>query len=196
MNRIFLLATMFALSAPAAFAEIDTDGLIGRFQDDGYTTIEVTRGLTQTKVEAINQDSKVEVVFDNASGQVLDQEFDTPEADDDTQPGVTVRDRNRDFVDSGDQEDDQEDDLDDGQDDNQSDDQDEDRGEDDADEDRGDDNRGDDDRGDDDQGDDGQGDDDQGDDDHGDDDRGDDDRGSDRSGGDDRDSDDRGGDDD
>ena len=110
MKRIFAIAAMFALPASVGFAAIDTDGLISRFQGDGYTTIEVTRGINETKVEAIRNNEKVEVVYDNATGSVLETEFGTPDADDDIRPGVTVRDRNRDFVrDDDDRDDDQDD---------------------------------------------------------------------------------------
>ncbi|MFM7655529.1 MAG: PepSY domain-containing protein, partial [Paracoccaceae bacterium] len=124
MKRIFALAAFFALPAGASFANIDTNGLISQFQGDGYTTIEVTRGITETKVEAIRNNEKVEVVYDNATGAVLETEFGTPDADDDIRPGVTVRDRNRDFVRD---DDDRDDDLDDDRDDDRDDDLDDDR---------------------------------------------------------------------
>lgn len=149
MKRIFALAAMFALPASVGFAAIDTDGLISRFQGDGYTTIEVTRGINETKVEAIRNNEKVEVVYDNATGSVLETEFGTPDADDDIRPGVTVRDRNRDFVrDDDDRYDDQDDDQDDDRDDYR----DDDNGGDDngSDDNGGDDNGGDDNGGDDD----------------------------------------------
>ena len=105
MNRIFLIAALFAapaLTATTALAEIDTDGLIANYQSEGYTTIEVTRGLNQTKVEAIRNTEKVEVVYDNATGTALKSEFGTAEAGDDIRDGVSVRNRNRDFVRGGD----------------------------------------------------------------------------------------------
>ncbi len=178
MKRIFALAAMFALPASVGFAAIDTDGLISRFQGDGYTTIEVTRGINETKVEAIRNNEKVEVVYDNATGSVLQTEFGTPDADDDIRPGVTVRDRNRDFVrDDDDRDDDQDDDRDDDQDDDRDDDRDDDNG---SDDDGGDDNGSNDDGGDD----------------NGSDDNGSDDNGGDDNGGDDNGGDDNGGDDD
>ena len=173
MKRIFALAAMFALPASVGFAAIDTDGLISRFQGDGYTTIEVTRGINETKVEAIRNNEKVEVVYDNATGSVLETEFGTPDADDDIRPGGTVRDRNRDFVRD---DDDRDDDQDDDQDDDRDDDRDDDNG---SDDDGGDDNGGDDNGGDDNGGDDNGSDDNGGDDDGGDDDGGDDNGGDD-----------------
>lgn len=98
MKRIFLIAALFALPTTTALAAIDTDGLIAGYQAEGYTTIEVTRGTTQTKVEAIRGTEKLEVVYDNETGATLKSELGAPEADDDILPGVTVRDRARDFV--------------------------------------------------------------------------------------------------
>jgi hypothetical protein len=197
MKRIFALAAMFALPATVSFAAIDTNGLISRFQGDGYTTIEVTRGINETKVEAIRNNEKVEVVYDNATGAVLETEFGAPDADDDIRPGVTVRDRNRDFVrDDDDRDDDGDDDQDDDRDDdNGSDDDgsdDNDNGSDDNDSD----DNGSDDNGGDDNGSDDNGGDDNGSDDNGGDDNGGDDNGSDDNGGDDNGGDDNGGDDD
>jgi len=182
MKRIFALAAMFALPATISFAAIDTDGLISRFQGDGYTTIEVTRGINETKVEAIRNNEKVEVVYDNTTGSVLETEFGAPDADDDIRPGVTVRDRNRDFVRDDDDRDADSDD--DGSDD--------DNGRDDD----GSDDNGSDDNGSDDHAGNDNGGDDYGGDDHGGDDRGGDDRGADDHGGDDHGGDDHGGDDD
>lgn len=147
MKRIFLLATMCALPASAGFAAIDTDGLISRFQGEGYTTIEVTRGLDETKVEAIRTNEKVEVIFDNATGAVLETEYGAPDANDDTRPGVNVRDRARNFARNGDEDESAAVDRDD----DNADDSEDDR-EDGRDDDRGGDDNGDDDRGGDDHG--------------------------------------------
>lgn len=106
MKRIFLIAALFALPTTTALAAIDTDGLIAGYQSEGYTTIEVTRGTTQTKVEAIRGTEKLEVVYDNETGATLKSELGAPEADDDILPGVTVRDRARDFVGNDDEDED------------------------------------------------------------------------------------------
>lgn len=171
MKRIFLIAALYALPT-ASFAAIDTDGLVAGYQADGYTAIEVTRGPNQTKVEAVRGGSKVEVVYDNATGAALKSEHDTAEADDDIKPGVSVRDRNRDFTGDDDSADDN------GSDDNGSDDS-------------GSDDNGDDDNGNGNGGDDGSG---HGSDDHGGDDNGGSGHGSDGHGGDDHGGDDHGSD--
>lgn len=146
MKRIFLIAAMLALPSTVALAAIDTDGLISSYQAEGYTTIEVTRGLSETKVEAIREGAKIEVIYDNATGAVLKRESGSAEPGDDIRPGVTLRDRNRNFLndDDGDDDgDDMNDDRNDDRDDDRDDDHDDDRGHDD----RGGDDRGGDDRG-------------------------------------------------
>jgi hypothetical protein len=98
MKRIFLIAALFALPSTAALALIDTDGLVAGYQADGYTAIEVTRGLTQTKIEAIRGTEKIEVIYDNETGATLSSMLGTPAADDDLLPGVTVRDLSGNFL--------------------------------------------------------------------------------------------------
>ena len=142
MKRIFLIAALFALPTTTALAAIDTDGLIAGYQSEGYTTIEVTRGTTQTKVEAIRGTEKLEVVYDNETGATLKSELGAPEADDDILPGVTVRDRARDFV--GDDDDSSDDDGEDSNDDGDDHDSGDDHGDDGDDHDSGDDHGGDD----------------------------------------------------
>ncbi len=101
MTRIFLIAALLALPSTAALAQIDTSGLIAGYQADGYTAIEVTRGLNQTKVEAIRGSDKVEVVYDNATGEVLKTENGLADASDDIRQGVSIRSRDRDFTRDG-----------------------------------------------------------------------------------------------
>lgn len=100
MTRIFLIAAMFGLPT-AALAQIDTAGLIAGYQAEGYTSIEVTRGVNQTKVEAVRDTFKVEAVYDNDTGATLKSETGTVGAGDDMRDGVRVRDRNEDFVSGG-----------------------------------------------------------------------------------------------
>ena len=88
----------------------DTDQLVSDLQAQGFTRIEVKNGLTQTKVEAIRGTEKVETVFDRATGAVIEQEIERVDSDDDTAPGVSIRDRNRDFADAGRSDDDDDDD--------------------------------------------------------------------------------------
>lgn len=110
MKRIFALAAMLAIPASMSLAAINTDELVKSYQDQKYTTIEVTVGLNQTKVEAIRNNEKIEVVYDNETGNVLETELGTPDADDDITPGVTVRYDNDDSVNDDDLDDDSKDD--------------------------------------------------------------------------------------
>lgn len=110
MTRIFLIAALFALPTTAAFAAIDTNALISGLQADGYTRIEVTRGIDQTKVEAIKGDTKAETVYDNETGAVISNEVGIPDADEDIRTGVTIRDRNRNFADADQSDEDSSDD--------------------------------------------------------------------------------------
>lgn len=126
MKRTTFMAAVFALAANIALAQDATQGAVEQFQADGYTRIEVKTGPTQTKIEAIKGDTKVEVVIDNATGAVLKRETETVEADDDTAPGVFFDSRDDDFVDGddGDDTDDGDDDDDDDGDDDDGDDDD------------------------------------------------------------------------
>lgn len=156
MKRTFLLASALLLTGQAALA-LTSEQVIDDLTAQGYTRIEVRNGLTQTKVEAIRGTTKLEVIYDQATGAVLKTETEAVEPGDDTTPGISVRNRNRDFVRvsgrddsddsdddvSGSDDDDDEDDRDDDRDDDRNDDRDDDRG----DSDRGGDDRGGDDRG-------------------------------------------------
>ncbi len=158
--HLALLATAFSLTGGAALA-LTTQQVIDTLSTQGFTRIEIKTGPTQIKVEAIRGTEKLEQVFDSASGTILKSETEAVRPGENTAPGVSIRDRNRDFL------------RDEGNDDAGDDDGDDDNG-DDANDDDGDDDNGDDasdDNGDDDNGDDGNNDDDD-DDDDGDDDHG------------------------
>lgn len=97
-RRLILAATIF-MGGTAAHSQDVTDQVIDRLQQDGFTRIEVQRGLTETKVEAIRGQMKLEVVYDRETGDVLKQETEAVGPGDDTAPGLQVRNRNRDFLD-------------------------------------------------------------------------------------------------
>ncbi len=151
MFRTLLLTTAAtALSAAAAFAEINAQDVVSAYQAEGFTRVEVKTGPTQVKVEAIRGTAKREVVYDRATGAVLKTETERVNAGDDTAPGVEISRENRDFTgrdDSDDDSDDSYDDSDDSYDDSDDRDDDSDDRDDDRDDDRGDDNGGDRDRG-------------------------------------------------
>lgn len=98
MKHSLTLAAFLAFAGGAASAEINVDSIVADYQAQGYSRIEVVNGLTQTKLEAIRGTEKLEVVLDRATGAVLKSETETVGAFENTQPGISVRDRNRDFV--------------------------------------------------------------------------------------------------
>lgn len=125
MKRTTFMAAVFALAASIALAQDATQSTVDQFQADGYTRIEVKVGPTQTKIEAIRGDTKVEVVIDKATGAVLKREVETVRPGENTTPGVFIDSRDDDFVD-GDDDDGEDDDGDDGDDDDSDDDDDDD----------------------------------------------------------------------
>ena len=174
-KQLVMMAAAMALYGTTALAVVTAEDVVASLQADGYSWIEVKRGPTQIKVEAVKGTSKVEKIIDIETGRVLQTETENADPEDMGRTGVQIRDRDRDF-------------LDDGSDDNGGDDDDDSDDDNGGDDDEGnDDNGGDDDEGDDDNGGDRGGDDDEGDDDNGGDrggdDDGDDDRGDDNGGG-------------
>jgi hypothetical protein len=162
--KISILAATALLIAgtTAAMAAWDQDQTIVDLQAQGFTRIEIVIGATQAKVEASNGTTKVETIYDLATGGVVKTESESIDPSDVKSPGVGVRTTNRDtFISDDDHEDDHggvrgghgaDDEADD---DHGGGDDDEDDGEDDhGDHDGGDDDGGDDDGGDDDDGDD------------------------------------------
>jgi hypothetical protein len=113
MKRLLLTTAAFAFAATMATAAINTDDLVADFQAEGYTRVEVKVGLSQIKVEAIKGEVKREVIYDIESGAILKDETETVEADDDTAPGVEIKNVDKDFVDGDDEQDDDDDDDDD-----------------------------------------------------------------------------------
>lgn len=96
-KSMITLAFGLMISASGAFA-ITADEVISDFQGQGFTRTEVRVGPTQIKVEGIRGTEKVEVIYDRATGQVLKTETELVSAGENTAPGVSVRERNRDFV--------------------------------------------------------------------------------------------------
>jgi hypothetical protein len=97
------LSLSLAVWGSAALAAVTAESVISDFQAQGYDRIEVKKGPTQMKVEAIRGTEKVEVVIDTATGGVLKRETATASIREQGQTGVEVKERARDFVDgSGD----------------------------------------------------------------------------------------------
>ena len=129
-----------ALTAGAALAQqqIDTQALAAKYQADGYTRVEIKVGATQVKVEAIRGTTKIETIYDAATGAVLKTETSTVGAGENTTPGVKISNKSGSFLDD-DESDDENDDESDDEDDDEKDDDDEDDDEDDDDDDEDDD---------------------------------------------------------
>jgi hypothetical protein len=92
-----------ALSASVAYAAIDAQALADSYLAEGYDFVEVKQGPTQTKVEAIRDTTKVEVVYDNETGAILSQEEEAADAEDIGRTGSQVRSVDRDFEDGDDE---------------------------------------------------------------------------------------------
>jgi hypothetical protein len=93
-NRDFLRVPV-SLSAGSA---VDTEALISDLRSQGYDFIEVKRGPTQTKVEATRGGEQLEIVFDNATGEVLKREVGRADARDIGRSGIEIDTEDRDFV--------------------------------------------------------------------------------------------------
>ncbi len=134
MFRKTLLTAKAALllSASMGFAATDyASRLANAYLEHGYTHIEVETGPTQTRVEAYKEGMKVEVVYDNETGEILTRTVEPGVAEgpgDDVEFNV----ESHDFVepphddDGEDEEDDDEEDDDEEDDDDDEDDEDED----------------------------------------------------------------------
>ena len=96
-TKLLCYTAAVTLSAGAAFAAIDGNQLANDYLSQGYTFVEVKIGPTQTKVEAIKDASKVEVVYDNETGAIVKQETEAVSGDDATQTGSEVTNVGQDF---------------------------------------------------------------------------------------------------
>lgn len=96
-RSIGILGVTFILAAGSA-AALTPDEAIRALQADGFSRVELRVGPTQMKAEAIRGSEKVEIIYDLATGQILKKEIEPLRADDDTRPGVSIRNGTRDFV--------------------------------------------------------------------------------------------------
>lgn len=145
MKKTLLATTAaLALATSPALAQSATDQIIADLQAQGFTYIEIKEGPSQIKVEAVRDGTKLEVVYDAATGDILKQETEAAEGEYATRTGVEIDTDDEDFLDDdemddeGDDEDDDEegdDEEGDDEDDDEYDDDDEDDDEDDDDED-------------------------------------------------------------
>ena len=98
MKRILLMTAALIVAGTMASAAITAQSLVDTFKAQGYTRIEVKTGLTQIKLEAVKGTTKVETIYDIATGQALKTETEAVGVFDDTAPGVELSNRNRDFL--------------------------------------------------------------------------------------------------
>lgn len=105
-TRLLTYTAAIALSAGAAFAAIDGNQLADDYLAKGFSFVEVKIGPTQTKVEAIKDGRKVEVVYDNATGKIIKQEEEADDGDDAGRTGKDVKTVKKDFEDGDDDDDD------------------------------------------------------------------------------------------
>jgi hypothetical protein len=98
MKRLLLSAAL-AFAGTMSMAAITSDTIIKDLQAQGFSRIEVKIGATQIKVEAIRGTDKVEMIYDAATGDVLKREVGTVGEDDNTTPGVDVKNGKGDFLD-------------------------------------------------------------------------------------------------
>ena len=101
MKRILLTTAALFMTGHMAMAAIDAQSLADSYIAEGYTYVEVKQGPTQTKLETIKGTAKTEVVYDNATGDIISQETQTASATDAAQTGVEIKTTSRDFEDSG-----------------------------------------------------------------------------------------------
>ena len=99
MKKILLasVATL-ALSAGTAMASSFTDQIVAGLQSQGFARIEILEGTTQVKVEAIRGTTKLELIYDLATGAVLKQETATIDGTEDVTPGVEIETEDGDFI--------------------------------------------------------------------------------------------------
>jgi len=99
MKKTVTLAIAAAFCSTMAFAQSIDDQIITEYTAKGFSRIDITSGVNQTKVEAIRGRQKVAVVYDNTTGRILQQDVERVRSNDETTPGVTTGTGSSDFVD-------------------------------------------------------------------------------------------------
>ena len=75
MRKIFMLATAMALATSLeAQSQTFNDQVVDGLASQGFRATEIKTGPTQTKVEAVRGQTKLEVIYDRATGRILKQE--------------------------------------------------------------------------------------------------------------------------
>jgi DNA-binding CsgD family transcriptional regulator len=92
MKKLLLAST--AAIAPAtspALAHSTTDQIVADPQSRGFTYVEVRQGPSQIKAEAVRDGTKLEVIHDSATGEILKKETEAAECDYATRTGIALR---------------------------------------------------------------------------------------------------------
>lgn len=97
MKIVLIAAAAMMMPLGAAHAQLSPARLAQDFVAAGYSRVEVKTGPTQTKVEAWSATTKMEVIYDTATGTLLKTESEMLTG---TAPvaGTSIRERGRDFV--------------------------------------------------------------------------------------------------
>ena len=98
MIRKLMMSAAFVLMGTALSAAVSTDVVVQSLSDQGFTRVEVKRGLTQVKVKAIRGDEKLDLVLDGLTGRILKQTMARTMFLDNKTPGFFVSERQRDFL--------------------------------------------------------------------------------------------------
>ena len=98
MKHLLVMAALI----PAGFAQaqVTPAALAQDYAAAGFAHIEIKTGPTQTKVEAWSTTTRIEVIHDNRTGAVLKTESEMLGSTAGVTPGVSVRARDKDFVDA------------------------------------------------------------------------------------------------
>ena len=98
MIRKLMMSAALALMGSTSVAAVSTDDVIQSLSAQGFTRVEIKRGLTQVKVKAIRGDQKLDLVLDALSGKILKQNMAQALFFDNKTPGFFVSERRRDFL--------------------------------------------------------------------------------------------------
>ena len=99
MKRTLMMTAAMIFAGGAAFATIDPQHLADSYISSGYTSVEVQKGPTQTKIEAVKGASLVEAIYDNETGDIISQETQPADEEELARTGVDVSTTDSDFAD-------------------------------------------------------------------------------------------------
>jgi hypothetical protein len=102
-----------ALATSPVFAQSATDQIVADLQSQGFTYVEVKEGPSQIKAEAVRDGTKLEVIYDSATGEILKQESEAAEGEYAQRTGVEIDSDDEDFLDDDDMDESDDDELDD-----------------------------------------------------------------------------------